>query len=402
MPGKKRSEPPALREGSEKLLKEKRKDPRAKKAWRALRPAVILALSAAICAVLVIAGFSFIKARFFSPVDIHDATPVEVVIKSGSGASSIAKKLYEIGGVDENGNLVEPGLITSKTVFKIYVDFTGKSSKLKAGTYILSRNMDIEQIVDAICEGNPARTTLRFMVTEGMTVEDIANKLVSLGVLKDTAEFLELCRTGENFKEYAMIAALEPNQAQARDYALEGYLFPDTYEIYTDESAKSIINRLLYRFIQVVNTEYIARASELGMTVDEVIALASMIEKEAKVEGDFSKVSAVFHNRLNEGMKLQSDAPLKYIFHTTGVLEFTKEQMNDPSLYNTYVYEGLPLGPIANPGLKAIRAALYPDEDYQKDNYLYFCLMDKETGALIFSKTLEEHQANVAKFRPYW
>ncbi len=371
-------------------------------AWRVLRPVVVALLSLAICAAIVLAAARFVKARFFSPVDISDATPMTVTIKSGSGASSIAKKLYEAGGVDEDGNLVRPGLITSKTVFKIYVDFTGKSSKLKAGTYILSRNMDVEQIVDAICEGNPARTTLRFTVTEGMTAESIAAKLVSLGVLKDGAEFLELCRTGESFKEYATIAALETDPRQARDYALEGYLFPDTYEIYSDESAKSILNRLLYRFIQVVGNDYIARASELGMSVDDVVKLASLIEKEAKVEGDFARVSAVFHNRLKAGMKLQSDAPLKYIFHTTGVLEFNQEQLDDPSLYNTHVYEGLPLGPIANPGLQAIRAALYPDEDYLKDEYLYFCLMDNETGALIFAKTLEEHQANVEKFRPYW
>ena len=375
----------------------------AGKIWRAVRPLLIFLISAGICVFVFTFAFNKVKAKLFSPVDINDATPVEITINSGSGASSIAKKLYEAGGVDEEGNIVSPRLITSKTVFKIYVDFTGKSSKLKAGTYILSRNMDIEQIVDVICEGNPPRTTLKFVVTEGMTAEDIADKLVTLGVLKAKSEFLNLCKTGESFKEsYPFVANIPVNSAQARDYALEGYLFPDTYEIYSDESAESIIGRMLTRFGQIMGDEYTARAAKLNMSVDDVITLASLIEKEARHENDFTRVSAVFHLRLDKGMKLQSDAPLKYIFHTSGVLTFTAEQMADTSLYNTHVYEGLPLGPIANPGRKAIEAALYPDKEYMNEGYLYFCLMDSETGELIYAKTLEEHNANVAKYRPNW
>lgn len=221
------------------------------------KAALIFLISAGICVFVFAFAFNKVKAKLFSPVDINDATPVEITINSGSGASSIAKKLYEAGDVDEEGNIVSPGLITSKTVFKIYVDFTGKSSKLKAGTYILSRNMDIEQIVDVICEGNPPRTTLKFVVTEGMTAEDIADKLVTLGVLKAKSEFLNLCKTSESFKEsYPFVANIPVNSAQARDYALEGYLFPDTYEIYSDESAESIIGRMLTRFGQIMGDEY--------------------------------------------------------------------------------------------------------------------------------------------------
>ena len=159
---------------------------------------------------------------------------------------------------------------------------------------------------------------------------------------------------------------------------------------------------MLTRFGQIMGDEYTARAAKLNMSVDDVITLASLIEKEARHENDFTRVSAVFHLRLDKGMKLQSDAPLKYIFHTSVVLTFTAEQMADTSLYNTHVYEGLPLGPIANPGRKAIEAALYPDKEYMNEGYLYFCLMDSETGELIYAKTLEEHNANVAKYRPNW
>ena len=315
-------------------------------------------------------------------------------------ASRIAKLLYEAGGTDAEGNQL-PGLISSKTVFKIYADFTGKTSKLKAGTYVLSRNMSVGQILDIVCKGNPPRTTTRLTISEGTTVEGIAEKLVSLGVLPNTEEFLALCKTGEAF-DYSFLTAIEQNPAQARNYLLEGYLFPDTYEIYTDESAKSIITRLLLRFRNVFNDEYTARAKELGMTMDEVITLASLIEKEAKVESDFAKVSAVFHNRLNEGMKLQSDAPLKYIFNVSGTLTYTEEQMRDPSLYNTHVHDGLPLGPICNPGERAIRAALYPNEDYVSEGFLYFCLMDATTGENAYAKTLEEHNANVERYRDSW
>ena len=373
------------------------------KVWRAVRPLLVFLISAGICVGVFMFAFTKVEDKLFSPVDINDATPIEITISSGSGASSIAKKLYEAGGVDEDGNLIAPGLISSKAVFKVYVDFTGKSSKLKAGTYILSRNMDIEQIVDVICEGNPPRSTLKLVITEGMTVEDIAEKLVSLGVLKAESEFLNLCKTGEAFKDdYSFVADIPVNSAQARDYALEGYLFPDTYEIYSDESAESIIGRMLTRFSQIITDEYKMRAAELNMSLDDVITLASLIEKEARHEDDFTRVSAVFHLRLEKGMKLQSDAPLKYIFHTSGVLTFTAEQMADTSLYNTHVYEGLPLGPIANPGKKAIEAALYPDEEYMEEEYLYFCLKDSETGELVYAKTLEEHNANVAEYSGSW
>lgn len=378
----------------------RRDNPDFKRAWRRMRPLIVFLLSLGICAAVLAVGANIAFEKLFAPVDENDATPIVVTIPSSSGASSIARLLYEAGGMDAEGNQL-PGLISSKTVFKIYADFTGKTSKLKAGTYVLSRNMDIGEILDIICKGNPPRTTMRLTISEGTTVEGIAEKLVSLGVLSNTEEFLTLCRTGEAF-DYPFLSAIEQNPEQARDYLLEGYLFPDTYEIYTDESAKSIITRLLLRFRNVFKDEYVARAQELGMTMDEVITLASLIEKEAKVESDFAKVSAVFHNRLNAGMKLQSDAPLKYIFKTTGTLTYTEEQKQNPSLYNTHVYDGLPLGPICNPGERAIRAALYPNEDYVSEGFLYFCLMDGATGENAYAKTLEEHNENVERYKDSW
>ena len=363
--------------------------------WRAVRPLLVFVISAAVCILLMSKVFDKLLTKFYYPVDENDATPITVTVPSGYGASAIGKLLYEACGEGEEG------LISSKAVFKVYVDFTGKADKLRAGTYVLSKNMDIAQMVDTICAGNPAKATVRFTIPEGTDVEGIAAKLVELGILKSPDTFLSLCRDGASFTEYAFISAIDTNEEQARDYLLEGYLFPDTYEVYTDASEKTIINKMLLRFFEVYTDDYAARADELKFSTDDAVNLAALIEKEAKVKSDFAKVSAVFHNRLSADMTLGSDAPLRYIFKTN-TLDFTQTQMQDPSYYNTHVYKGLPLGPITNPGKTAIEAALWPDEEYIQEGYLYFCLKDGETGELVFAKTLEEHEANVQKYKPYW
>ncbi|MBR2155689.1 MAG: endolytic transglycosylase MltG, partial [Clostridia bacterium] len=355
-------------QAAEKLSAARRKKYRRRKIMRILRPVLIYGISIAICFLIARVAINYALDEYVRPVDSSDATPITVTIEKGSGASTIAKLLYEAGG---EGNV---GLIKSKAAFKIYVDFTGKSSILKSGTYVLSRNMDIPQMVDIICMGNPARQTVKFTVPEGMEIEDMADRLVELGILESKTEFLSLCETGEAFSEYSFVnAILQSEDAGSRRYALEGYLFPDTYEVYVGASAKSIITKMLIRFNEVFNDEYMARAQELNMSVDDVVTLASIIEREAKT-ADFAKVSAVFHNRMDEGMRLQSDAPLKYIFRTENVLDFTSEQMEADSPYNTYKVDGLPVGAIDNPGNNAIYAALYPDEEYMEDGYLYFVL----------------------------
>lgn len=365
------------------------------KAWRVICPLLVAVCSIALSVLIVyIAGKAVVR-KFIMPVDPNDPTPIVVVIPSGSGSSAIAKILYEAGGEGESG------LISYKAAFKVYADFKGKSGSLQAGTYVLSRNMDIAQIVDIICSGNPPRETTKFTTTEGMTVENIADRLVELGVLESPDRFLELCVTGEAFTdEYSFLSDVVVPRGQARPYLLEGYLFPDTYEIFVDANEETIIDKMLSRFAEVYTSAYAERAEELGYTMDEVVILASMIEKEAKTF-DFAKVSAVFRNRLALGMTLGSDATLEYIFKTGG-LSLTAEQLADPTPYNTHRYPGLPLGPISNPGLAAIEAVLYPDEQFITDGYLYFCLMDSSTGALIFARTLEEHNANVERYSPYW
>lgn len=380
-----------MREEAEEEARQesRRKRGKRRKSWKAVRPLLIALLSVGLCLLVFWTGIRILLREYIYPVDAGDATPVTVYIEKGSGASTIAKTLYEACGEGEEG------LIRSKAAFKIYVDFTGKSSTLQAGTYVLSKNMDIPQIVDVICLGNPPRQIVKFRVTEGMDIEAIAEKLVKEGLLADSTKFLALCKSGEEFREYNFVAAvLDGENAAQRDYALEGYLFPATYEFYADSSEKTIITKMLLRFNDVFTDEYLARAQELGLSMDQVVTLASIIEKEAAQAEDFAKVSAVFYNRLEQGKRLESDAPLRYIFKTKGVLDFTSEQMQSDSPYNTYTHDGLPVGPIDNPGDQAINAALWPNEEYQKDGYLYFVLKTRTSTELIFSKDYDDFLKN--------
>lgn len=389
---------PAVNDEAETSESEQKNKWKEYKTWR---PIIIWAVSVLIALMLVIIVTVSIKDMLISPADKNDATPITVEIPRGSGASTIAKILYEAGDGAGEG-LIKHAI--GKAAFKVYVDFTGNSSKLKAGTYILSKNMSIPQMVSIICEGNPAKETVRFTIAEGMTVEDIAKKLVEASILKTETEFLSLCKTGSEFKEsYSFINDIPLTLAENRKYVLEGYLFPDTYEVYTDVTARTIITKMLDRFGEVFNEELIKKAEAQKLSVDEVVRMASIIEKEAKT-ADFARVAAVLYNRMDADMLIQSDAPLNYILGTGDKLNFTNEELQNPSLYNTYMHKGLPLGAICNPGADAINAVLEPFEEYMQEGnkHYYFCLTTHETGALIFAKTLEEHERNVAEYKPNW
>ena len=366
---------------------------RREKVWRILRPIAAALLSLGLVALAMIGAIRYVLSHFVYPVDAEDNTPIQVVIPSGSSASRIASILYNVRGQDE------PGLIVSTASFKVYVDFTGKAHALKAGTYVLSRNMTIPEIVNILCAGNEARRVTRFTIPEGYTAAEIAQALSEAGILEEQEEFLALCKDG-TLLSAGYLDGIQ--NASDRRYALEGYLFPDTYEVYEDAAPADILKKMLNRFAVVFSEEDAERARSLNLTTDQVIALASMIEKEAAADEDFARVSAVFHNRLRQGMPLESCATLSYAL---GVKKytFTDTELSTVSPYNTYRNKGLPVGPICNPGRAAIQAALYPSEEYLSEGYLYFCNMNpKQTNRLVFSKTYKEHQQNVLKYSPFW
>ena len=357
--------------------------------WRLIRPALVFLASFVIVCGLVYTGYRQVDAMFFAPVDENDPSIVEFEVASGSSLSSVARKLEEAG------------LIHNHSVFKYMADLMGMGQKIQSGDYDLSRTMSATQILDQLIAGDGKPLTMNITIIPGWTVEDVAAYLVEQGIFRREEEFLSACRTGENYSGYYFIEEmLKTADAGDRLYALEGYLSPNTYEIYTSSSADTIVKRLLSQTEAAYSISYDERAQELGLTMDEVFTLASMIEKEAKKQ-DFAKVSAVFHNRLKKGMTLGSDVTIKYVSGSDKMV-LSGSDLDVDSPYNTYQRKGLPVGPICNPSMDAVVAALYPDEQYIAQKYLYFCSKDPDSGELYFSKTQQEHDAAVAMYRPLW
>ena len=357
--------------------------------WRVLRPILIGLTVAVIIAGLGMSIWNKVYDSVAAPVDREDESEVLFEITSGQSLTRVSR------------NLEEAGLIRSKTVFKYYCDFAGMGQKLQIGQYALKRSMAMTEIADMLTTGDGNPLVRNITLIPGETIEDFADKMVRNGVIADREEFLRLCRSGEQFREYYYIAdVLGTKTAGERKYVLEGYLAPDTYEIYVTATAEDIIRKLLSQTEAVFPAEMQEQAEQMGMTMDQVITLASLIEKEAGAD-EFTRVSAVFHNRLKAKMKLQSDVTIHYV---TGIrkmaLEGTDLAVNSP--YNTYVNAGLPIGPICNPSAAAIQAALNPDPTFTAENYLYFCAKDPENGGLYFSRTLAEHEQAVAIYAPLW
>ena len=357
--------------------------------WTILRPLLV-----AVTVAVVVGGIGYtvwtkLYGEFLAPVDTKDQTEYSFEITSGQSLNRVAS------------NLEAAELIRSKSIFKYYCDFAGMAQKIQVGTYSLRKDMTMTEIADRLTRGDGNPLVRNITLIPGETVEGFAAKLVREGVLEDAAGFLELCRTGEAFKEYYYVAdVLASGRAKERKYVLEGYLAPNTYEVYTSATAEEIIRRLLSQTEAAFPAENQERAEALGMTMDQVLTMASLIEKEAG-ESDFARVSAVFHNRLKAKMKLESDVTIHYI---TGVrrMALTDADLKQDSLYNTYLYTGLPVGPICNPSTKAIQAALYPDEAMIAENYLFFCAKEPESGELYFSRTAAEHERAVKVYAPLW
>lgn len=357
--------------------------------WRILRPVLVFAGALLIVFGIVAGVWQSVEDNFLSPVNPADETEIAFSVESGNSLTRVAN------------NLEKQELIKNSTVFKYYCDFAGLGQKIQAGDYLIKRSMDMFEIADLLTTGDGQPITTDITIIPGTTIETIAADLKEKGIFADEAEFLNICLTGEGVQDYYFIAdALQTVDTASRKYLLEGYLAPNTYEIYTNATPLSIIKKLLSQTDKVFNADWQARAQELNMTMDEVLTLASMIEKEAK-KADFAKVSAVFHNRLKDGMKLQSDPTIHYV---TGErrMSLRSSDLAVESPYNTYRIEGLPAGPICNPSPEAINAALYPDESYVAEEYLYFCSTDPSTGTLHFSRTLDEHERAVEIYAPLW
>ncbi len=361
--------------------------------YRIIRQVLIYLISILIVISSVYALITFAYNEYLKPVDARSEELIDVEIPSGSSLSKISEILYE------------KGLIRNKTVFKLFVDLSDNTSKLRAGKYKLSPSMSMAQIMDELLSNNAAVPTVKITIIEGWDIRRMAKYLVEeKGFDFTEEEFINAARV-ENFTEYVFLQEI-PEERRNGDgdiIALEGYLFPDTYIVYEDAKPEDIMRKMLDQFEKVFDDAMKQRAEELGMTIDEVVTLASIIQREARKTEEFPKISAVFHNRLNKGMNLESCATVQYIINENR-WTLTEEEMRIDSPYNTYINSGLPIGPISSPGRLALTSALNPYEEFMDPNrpYLYFVLKNPDTGEHAFNYSYQEHLRDKAKYESQW
>ena len=318
---------------------------------------------------------------------------VEVVIPENATVADIADILGDAG------------VIEYPTLFKLFASFkkeTGTdedgNSVFIPGTYTISPMNNYMQLLNAF-KKQYTREVVWVTIPEGSTVEDIISILVDEYGIASRSEFIHAI----NEYDYELDFIADIDMTNGRYYRLEGYLFPDTYQFYTDSSAETVVYRMLTNFRKKLS--YIGkdncseRLAELGMTLDQVVTLASMIEKEVKYAVDYENVSSVFHNRLAapaEFPRLDSDATTVYAIQmATGVRPETlgAEELAFDSPYNTRKVGGFPPSAIGNPGYEALYCAFYP----AKTNYYYF--VADNSGYNLYARTNAAHQQNVAAVR---
>jgi UPF0755 protein len=294
-----------------------------------------------------------------TPADPSDTEPIVFIVRKGDGVKGIASRLSQ------------QGLIRSSTAFFIYVKTRGFDRELQAGDYRLTKSMSMSEIAKELTHG-----ILDVWVTtlEGWRIEEIATKLVKDLDIPES-EFLKVAR--------------------------EGYMFPDTYLIPRDASASAISDLFIANFNKKMTPQMLDDAKKTGLSLDELITMASLVEKEGKTQDDRPIIAGILYNRLKQDMPLQVDATLQYALGYDGSEKtwwrknLTDEDKKIGSPYNTYKYIGLPPGPISNPGLEAISAVIYPKET----NYLYYIHDTK--GLPHYAGTLEEHTQNVSIYLRY-
>lgn len=299
------------------------------------------------------------------PMEDHRVDKI-VVITPGTSSHAI-------------GVLLEhEGLIRSPFVFYIYTRFSGARPHLKAGQYKLSKQMNMIQIVEAIKNGGMS-TDIILTIPEGFTVNQIS-KLISDKGLSTEERFMNSLSNNTTSQLFGHIRSNS-----------EGYLFPDTYHVSFSTYPSRLIDLMNRRFEEVVLPLYSQYSSRTKLSLDQIVILASIIQKEAASDAEMPKISSVFHNRLRKRMPLQSEATLRYTLPPGQ--EITMDQIKTDSPYNTYTKLGLPEGPVCNPGKAAIAAALNPD----KSQYLFF--MATGNGHHVFSYTYSQHNQVVAQYK---
>ena len=284
---------------------------------------------------------------------------IKITINHGESLSAISKKL------------LAEGVITNEKTFEMATKIRGLDTSIPVGTFLMKNVKVNHDIINHLVFGNPERKKVTLL--EGWNIRQTSSHL-SKEMGLDYYDIVEIV----NNKSFI-------NSLGVNSETLEGYLYPDTYYFFEGENVKSVIKRLVIEYKNFWTDSNIKKASSISLTQHQILTLASIIEGEAIYDSERPIISAVYHNRLKRGMKLQADPTVQYIIKD-GPRRLLNKDLRIKSPYNTYLYGGLPPGPINSPGFKSLNAALYPDEN----DYLYF--VAKGDGYHTFSKNEKEHE----------
>ncbi len=321
-----------------------------------------------------------VVARWDAPVS-DDQTRQVLVVRPGQPASDIGGELYG------------RGLIRSPIVFRVLVEARGVGERIEAGEYQLTPAMTTNEVVTVLSRG-AARGGLTITIPEGWRAEQASQKVEALG-LAPASEFLALVRApGGLALPPALVGAEQP---------LEGYLFPDTYEVGRDTDMRQLIEMMVRQLDRKLSPQLRQKAAEQGLTLHQAITLASIVEREAARPAEQPMIAGVYLNRLRAGMPLQADPTVQFAVASANLAEalgfgywkreLTRADLQLLSPYNTYVHGGLPPGPICSPGLGAIEAVASPAQV----DFLFF--VARGDGSHAFARTDWEHQANVQRYQ---
>jgi UPF0755 protein len=315
------------------------------------------------------AGFWWLQRRISAPYQGFTSTEVFVEVPEGSAVSGIANRL------------AATGVVADAWTFRLAARMAGLDRRLQAGEYRFAGPATPIEVVRRIADGDVYTRPLTF--PEGRTIGEMGEIFEASGM-----------GTAEEFRQAAadtsLVAELDPGVS-----SLEGYLFPDTYRLPRKAGAVGVVRAMVDRFEQAVDADLRAAIAASGMSLREVVTLASIIEKETGAASERPTIAAVYRNRLREGMPLQCDPTVIYAMMRAGRWRgnLTRADLQMDSPYNTYRYRGLPPGPIASPGRASIEAALEPADV----PYLYF--VSRNDGTHVFASTLAEHNRNVQEWQ---
>ena len=306
---------------------------------------------------------------FFTSNHFDKPAPFTFEIKDGESFGSVTERLYE------------QSIIPSKFNFKVAGFIYGAQTKVKAARYKIPNDLSYLDLLDLFVNG-PADYLRAVRINDGQTIKYLGAK-VRRDIKIDSTAFVNLATDKEFIKSLGLNTS-----------SLEGYLFSKTYKMYENTSPEEALQIFYKGFTDFFTDSLKQRAKKIGLTVHQVLTLASIIKGETNLADEMPTISAVYHNRLKIGMRLQADPTIQYLL-PGGWRRLTYADLKIESPYNTYKYSGLPPGPINNPGKNAIMAALYPE----KNNYLYF--VAGGNGGHKFAKSYSDHLKNVAQYRKW-